>query len=251
MKVALIAILFAMFTGAPAAASDDDNESNRAREIDQAIVGETAALLEEGELEVSFSTSFEHDVDIDTIELVIEVEYGLTGWLEIGVSFPYQFLNPRGDDEKNVDGIGDVTLEASVPVLADYPLLVAASLAVTLPTGDHDKDNGLGEGRVIWEPSITMDVSVGEAELVLAVGGELGGGTRVFNYSVLLVYPLDVIIPSIGVEGSLDGDEKGAYIVPGVGFELVEDVEIGIEIPIGMSSDSSDWKAILQVTFEF
>lgn len=226
-------------------------EGDRRRGFDQAIVADTAVLLEKGELETTFGVSFEDENSQETVELTVEVDYGVTDWLEVGVQVPYLFLLPKPKEEKEIDGLGDVTLSISLSLLAEHPFWVSTSLDVTLDTGDGHGSNDFGAGVVQWSPSITMDLAAGNSEWVLGIGGEFGDRISVFVFEVTLAYPIDELVPSIGVEGSLDGDEKEVFLVPGVGFPIAEDVEFGIEVPIGLTSVSSDWKVGIQVTVGF
>ena len=227
----------------------DQEGRDRQREIDRAIAGDTAVLVEQGELQVTFGTSFEDDGTLETTELFIGIEYGITDWLEVGIAVPYLFLLPRPSDERDVDGVGDVTLSASLGLVARDPFLIAVSLDATLPTGDEQKS--LGEGNGVWEPSLVMDVALGDAELVFGVGGEFARHISVFAFEVTLAYPFDEIVPSIGVEGSIDGDEKEVSLVPGIGFPIANNVELSVEVPIGLSDVSPNWQVTIELTFGF
>ncbi len=224
---------------------------DRQREMDQAIVGDTAVLLEKGDLEITLGVSVEDDGDQEAIELFVEIEYGVTDGLEIGMSVPYLRLMPEASGEPDVDGLGDVTLSVSVSLLSEHPFLISSSLGVSLDTADRKSSNDLGEGTVLWEPSLVMDVSLGDMELIADIGGEFGHQPPVFVFEFTLAYAIGEVVSSVGVEGSLDGDEKDVALVPGVGFPIAEDVELAVEVPIGLTKVSSDWKVELQLTFEY
>ena len=208
-------------------------------------------MLERGELEITFGVSFEDEGDLETVELFVQGEYGVTDWLEITIEAPYLFLMPQPSDEKDIDGAGDVILSISLALLAKHPFLVSTSLGVSLPTGNDDRSEDLGEGVVQWEPSLIVDLALGDAELVLDVGGEFGENISVFVFETTLAYAFGEIVPSIGVESNLDGGAKEVSIVPGIGFPIAEDVELAIEVPIGLTNVSPNWKVGVEVTFEF
>jgi len=151
----IFVVLPCFFLMASAALAEDHNgdDEERGREFDKAIVGDTAALLERGELEITFGVSFEDEDDLETVELFVQGEYGVTDWLEVSIEVPYLFLMPQPRDEKDIDGAGDVTLSISLALLAKHPFLVSTSLGVSLPTGNDDRSEDLGEGVVQWEPS--------------------------------------------------------------------------------------------------
>ena len=247
----LLFLMCLCMAGTVAFADHRDDDDDDDRDIDQAIVGDTAVLLEEGEFEIMLSASFEEEDDLETVELIVEMEYGLTDWLELGIEVPYLFLMPTPDDEHDVDGLSDVTLSVSVPLPAEPPFLAAASLAVGLPTGNDKRSEDLGDGYVLWEPSVMVDVALGAAELVFDIGGEFADDVKVFNCDVTLAYPVGEVVPSIGVECSIDRSEEEVLLVPGIGFPIAEDVELGIEAPIGLTTDSPNWGIVVELTFEF
>jgi len=249
----LFAALLCFFLIASAARAEDqmDDDEERGREFDKAIVGDTAALLEQGELEITFGVSFEDEDELETVELFVQAEYGVTDWLEIAIEAPYLFLMTQPSDEKDIDGAGDITLTVSVALLAKHPFLVSTSLGVSLPTGDEDRSEDLGEGFAVWEPSLAVDLALGDAELVLDAGGEFGENISAYLFETTFAYAFGEIVPSIGVESTFDGASKEVSLVPGIGFSIIEDVELAIEAPIGLTNDTANWKIGLEVTLEF
>lgn len=229
----------------------DEDEVDRARDFDQAIVGDTAVLLERGELEVRFEASYEDADDLDTVELLVGMDYGLTDWLELSIEVPYLFAMPVPEEEHDVDGLGDIKVGGALAVLAEHPVYVSTSLDVDLPTGNDERSEHLGEGRVVWEPSVVTDLALGDAELVFDIGGAFAEHQSEFLFETTLAYALGEIVPSLGVEGSLDGGAKEISIVPGIGLPIGEDVELAIEVPIGLSHDAANWKVLVEVTFGF
>lgn len=235
-----------LIAGCPVRA--DENGSGRG--IDQGVVGDTAALLEQGELEITIGGSYEDDSELETFELTVQIEYGVTDWLEVAVELPYQFLYPRDPEDPEVDGTGDITVSASVALPMPESLSASFTLGVVLPRGDEKKD--LGDGVVIWEPSLAIDVPLGDCELVFDIGGELGPDNEVFVYEVTIATETESeLVVSLGVQGCLDGDEQPVSIVPGFGFPIMEDVELGVEIPIGLNRETPDWQIVVEVTLEY
>lgn len=252
IKRHILAVLLCFFLIVPATrAEDHDADEERRREFDKAIVGDTAALLEQGEFEITFGVSFEDEDDLETVELFLQAEYGVTDWLEVAIEAPYLFLMPQPSDEKDIDGAGDITLTVSLALLAKHPFLVSTSLGVTLPTGDEDRSGDLGEGFAVWEPSLAVDLALGNAELVFDAGGEFGDHVSAYLLETTLAYAFGEIVPSFGVESTFDGTSKEVSLVPGIGFPVIEDVELAIEAPIGMTNDTANWKIGVEITFEF
>ena len=229
----------------------DEEGRDRQREIDRAIVGGTAVLVDQGELQFTIGASFEEEDDQETVELFAEIEYGVTDWLEVGIQVPYLFVDAKTSDENDVDGLSDITLSFSLAMLVEYPFLVSFTLDTNVTNGNEKRSDQLGETTMIWEPSIAVEVALGDAELVLEVGGEFAEGISVFNYEATLAVPFGEIIPSIGIEGSLDGREKTLSVVPGIGLPITENIELAIEVPIGLTHFTANWQVAFELTFEF
>jgi len=245
--------LLCFFLIASFARGEDSNgdDEERGREFDRAIVGDTAALVEQGELEITFGISFQDEDELETVEMFVEGDYGVTDWLEVSLQAPYLFLAPKPSDEKDIDGAGDVTLAVSLSLLAKHPFLISTSLAVSFPTGDEDRSEDLGEGFVKWEPSLMVDLALGKAELVVDTGGEFGEHVSAYLFEATLAYAFGEIVPSLGVESTFDGASKEVSLVPGIGFPIIEDVELAIEAPIGLTNDAANWKIGFEVTLAF
>ncbi len=230
---------------------DRERDYDRARGFDKALVGDTASLVDQGKFQLTIGSAYQDEDNLETIDVFMEIEYGVTDWLEVGMRFPYLFLMPKPDDESDTNGQGDVSLSVSVGLLATHPFLLSASLEASIPTGDEDRNDNLGEGQTALEPSVAMDVALGDAELVLQIGSEIIKEQATFDFEVTVAYEIGDVVPSIGVEGSLDGGVKEMLAVPGIGFEVLDDVEAAVEVPIGLNADSPNWGILLELTIEF
>ncbi|MAE64496.1 MAG: hypothetical protein CMJ18_09525, partial [Phycisphaeraceae bacterium] len=223
--VTAVSMSGALFADAPAVLVEDrevgdfdtETDYDRARGFDRALIGDTASLVDQGEFQITIGSAYEDDDDLETVEMFVEIEYGVRDWLEVGIKVPYLFLMPKPSDEDDVDGLGDVSLSVAVGLLAHHPVLVSASLEVTIPTGNEDRSGDLGEGQTVFEPSVAMDVALGDAELVVQIGSEIINDNATFDFEVTLAYEIGEFVPSLGFEGSLDGHSKEALIVPGIG----------------------------------
>ena len=233
-----------LLVGAPAAMAQSEN-------LRGSIVGNTAELVDPGELEVTFGVEFEDDDDKHTTGLFIEFQYGVNERLEVGLRVPYLFVDPNESGERRVDGVGDIEISADVAMITD-PLLVTPSLTLTLPTGDDDKSEDLGEGSPIIEPMVTMEIPIGELIGIVELGGEFTRGSRAFVWSGTLAKEIEETVVSLGVEGSVDNEHTSEVsLVPGFGFEIIEDVDLAVEMQIGLTKDTPDWGITVEFTYGF
>lgn len=72
---------------------------------------------------------------------------------------------------------------------------------------------------VLWPTALMFDVE-----------GKFAKGTAVFDYEVTFAYPT-------------------CELVPGIGFFIAEDVEMGIKVPRGLKNYTPHWQVTMQVEF--
>jgi hypothetical protein len=48
-----------------------------------------------------------------------------------------------------------------------------------------------------------------------------------------------------------DGEETELFLTPGLKWKAVDDVELGLAVPVGLTDDSADWGILGQALIEF
>lgn len=241
-RLVAIAALILIVAHRPAAHAED---------LRGGIVGNTAELVDPGELEVTLGVEFEEDNDKHTTGLFIEFEYGVNERMEVGLRVPYLFVDPNESGERRVDGVGDIEISVDIAMITD-PFLITPSLTLTLPTANDKRSDELGDSSAILEPAITMEIPVGDLTGIIEVGAELSQDTKAFVWSGTLAREIEEKVVSLGLEGSVDNENTSELsLVPGFGFELTDDIDMAIEAQIGLTKDTADWGITIEFTYGF
>lgn len=239
VTISILAI--AALSASPAAAED----------LRGGLVGNTAELVDPGELEVTLGFEFEEDNGKHTTDAFVEFEYGVNERMEVGLRVPYLFVDPNESGERRVDGFGDIEVSVDIAMFTE-PFLVTPSLALTLPTGNDKRSDELGDGSPMLEPAITMEIPVGNLTGIVEVGAELSRDSKSFVWSGTLAREVEETVLSLGVEGSVDNEHTSEVaLVPGFGFELTDDIDVAIEAQIGLTKDTADWGITIEFTYGF
>jgi hypothetical protein len=144
-----------------------------------------------------------------------------------------------------------VIVAVKMGLLVKHPLLLSTSLEVSLPSGDADRSEDLGDDAVAWLPSLVVEVALGDAEGVIKVGGEFGEHVSACIVESTIAYAFGNVVPSIGLEAALAGDEKEVSLVPAIGFPIIQNMELVFEAPFGVTSGALNWGIGAELKVEF
>ncbi|MGF7213385.1 hypothetical protein GGE65_008027 [Skermanella aerolata] len=232
--------------------ANDDAEEDR-QIVQELIVGETPYPQEKGEIQITLEGNHFHAKE-STSSGSAEVEYGITSSLQISIKAPYSFvhLSDDEDDESTVSstrGIGDVEVGVAYAFLNERDRVFAAALDIGIPTGNEEKE--LGEGEVAVEASLRGGWRLRDAWLFTTLGFEIEDNEKSFQVGSAVAYPLsENIIGLVDFIGSV-GDEKEAYIAPGLVVRGPLDTEFLLGVPLGINGDAADWGLVGKFLMEF
>ena len=215
--------------------------------INELFVGEKIYLQDKGEFVLVLSPSFSKGSSGNETELSAEVKYGLTSRLQISAEFPYVFTDPK--DDKQHDGIGDMSCAVNYNFLQKDEFALGARLELVIPTGNERRD--LGGGELVLAPSLLASVRVGKGEIYAGIGGEFGEHGDAFTYSIAGAYPWERFVGVLELTGVTGDHEDTLYVAPGVYWHINEKIDLGVGVPIGLTHDSDDYRIVVKAIFEF
>lgn len=243
---------------------------------------------EQGELQVSFTSRYmdrqrlKEDDEIKTKnqwEWTTSVEYGLWDWLEFEVKVPFSHIHKQSTEDgetTNLDetGISDIETSLRINLSEEEPdkwwsHTLSAGLEVSWPSGRWRKD--LGTDQFGWETNLVLSKTTDKWAYHLLGGFGMTNDAREqgesekcdveeFEASGALVYRaidrLDVICELFAEFekekiGICESHETEFYIIPGAGYKLLDDFEIGLGVPIGLTNASYDWGVVVKVQYEW
>ena len=178
----------------------------------------------------------------------VGVEYAFSRNLGLEVNAPYTFLDL--EDGGSADHLGniEVALKYANYTFADRDLLLAAAVAVELPTGDDDRGIGDDRGFVV-EPTVSVGWRRDRFEFIgtLGVGVPVNQGDEVdleglyaFSFLYHLADNVAAIVELHG-ESILAGEEEEEtlYASPGVVLYPFPDADlhVGLGVSVPVSGD--------------
>jgi len=243
---------------------------------------------EEGEFQISFTSQYmdrQKLKDGDEImtknqwEWTTSVEYGLWDWLEFEVEIPFAHVHKQiieDGETTNLDetGISDIETGILINLFEEeqdkwWSHTISAGFEVSWPSGRWRKD--LGTDQFGWETNLVMSKTTDKWAYHLLGGFGMTNYAREQGESEksdveeikaggALVYMatdrLDIICELFSEFekekcGSGVSHETEFYITPGVGYELFENFEIGLGVPIGLTEESHDWGIMAKIQYEW
>lgn len=194
-------------------------------------------------------------------ELSVERRVGPRGQVELALPFTVRDVT----DGATTGGVGDIAVAYKHVLYADAPSLsiVSASLDVSLPSGDRDR--GLGDGTVSFEPSLLA----GKVLYHVVAQGQIRGvapvdeqrADRGVRYRLALSYPLSPLrrawVPTIEVEVLQDVTAKQhhLFLTPEVYKGLTKRghvaVAVGAQIPVAGDGDPFDYRILAFLLWEY
>lgn len=182
-------------------------------------------------------------------------EYGFTDRFQVEIEIPHLLRRSgaaaEGEEGNRSDasGFGDVSLGVLYAVVNERSRVLSVSLEAGLPSGSRRK--GLGEGRILVEPQIRAGLEIGGTWLFGALGAEFAGSERSFTYSAAVARPLPANFVGVLELSGFAGDERVAYLVPGLVWRAPFEAEFQLGVPIGLTREAADWGAVAKVVVEF
>lgn len=248
---------------------------------------EDAYTQEKDQWQLSFTSQYmdreitkeDDEVKIkDQWEWVMEAEYGLSECFQFTLEVPFGSVDKKTieDDETtrlNKSGIGDIETGIKIKLSEEgdqwWEPTVSLGFGVSWPTGDWKRD--LGTDSYGWETNLLLSKTTDKWAYHLSGGFGMTNHAREqgesetsdieeFEVGGALVYMatdrLDLICELLAEfekekTGSDTNHEKEIYVVPGFGYELFDDFEMGIGVPIGLTNASYDWGIIAKIQYEW
>ncbi len=237
--------------------ADDDDGDAMSPLSQELFLGESPFVQEQGEVQFGVSLSrlkFDENFSENKSEtdLTFEFEYGITDALTIGLEIPWVSFKTAEIDEEDQSGLGDAGITLLYGLVNSEEFVLTLGAEFNLRTGDEEKE--LGEEESEWEPSISMASQVGDAQFMLSLGAEISDLETEKFYAAALSFPMGEMVGIVEASGTMaDEEDEGdtSYITPGLLWEIGDEAEFQIGIPIGLNDDSADTGIIIKWNIEF
>lgn len=283
-KVVSIGIILGVGSNSIALAGDSQEEFEGQQFL---FMNEDAYTQEQDQWQLSFTSQYldrkktreGDEVKIkDRWQWITEAEYGLSEWLQVSLEVPFASVHNKTIEEGEAThldkaGIGDIETGVRIKWLEEddqwWQPTVSVGFGLSWPTGRWRHD--LGTDRYGWEANLLFSKTTEKWAYHLSGGFGMTDDAREqgeseksdieeFELGGALVYGaadrLEIICELFAEferEKTSTGEshETEFYVVPGVGYKLFEDFEMGLGVPIGLTHASYDWGIIATVQCEW
>jgi hypothetical protein len=254
MKIAFtkkITLVF-YFTGIFIFCASKPAGAQKISEIEESLqeffMGETVYAQEKNEVQFTLKPAYWKKDDMEMLSIPLQFEYGFTDRFQIEVQLPYYFLRPQPGQA--VNGMGNAEVGFLYNILkGNKPFAFSVAMEVGLPTAQKEK--GIDEKEVEWEPSLIIARQIGRAQVHASIAAEITKSESTFyNYNLATVFPFGDWRATLEVNGKIN-DEKIFYLTPGLIWKGLDDFEFGVGVSKSINKNYTASGVFFMVTHEF
>lgn len=250
LAFAVIAVVFSTEISLSWANDGAEEDSQILQEL---IIGETPYPQAQGEIQITLEGNHLH-AEEKTSSVSAEVEYGITSFLQVSIRVPYSVVRSSEDEdgegaESSEHGIGDAEIGAAYAFVNEPDRVFTTAVDINIPTGDEGKE--LGDGEFAVEASLRGGWRLTDAWLFTTLGFEIAANEKSLLVGSAVAYPFSENVIGLVDFSSSIGDEREAYIAPGLVVRGFLDTELLIGVPVGISNSAADWGLVGKFILEF
>lgn len=232
---------------------------------------EEAYIQEMGEPQVGFSfekwKNEEDNFEAKSSQIDLEFEYGILEWMQLEINLPYLSSETKSYGKKiSNSGIGDISAGLGFMLSKEESdkliPTISAGLEIILPTGEWKK--GLGTGGFGLETGfaasksfddIYIHFNAGYARILSAESASGSFDIDEIEIGSALVYKPEgrfefIFEAGLEIEKENGESETEKFIVPGIRYELIKNLEVGLGVPF-IFQDEVESRLIIKTQYEF
>jgi len=226
------------FCQSPNASPANQNSSVMPTYIEEFFLSEAVKNEDKGELQLTVSADSRNELGSNT---VLQLEYGLTGRLQVNSEVPYGITATRYSEVPA--GWSSATVGIQYQFFHDRAFALTAGMDVGFPVN--------AKGELSWEPTVLAAKSFGKLELQGSVVAELGKESKSLAYNVASVYPIRRRwFPSLEWNARRILARNAYYVTPGLYRHFDHGFEVGVGAPLGIGGTASSVGVVGKITWE-
>ena len=235
------------------------------------ITERASSQQEKGEWQINSDFEYRRNKtdELKQYKIPVGLEYGIFDWLEFGLKIPYVWQK----NAESTDGFGNLKTEFGFLLLKgndEIPYIVTG-FEIGFPTVDEGKDIAGEEKKYSYEGSIKItknfsffitDINF-NYEQSKNDASVLGTSEKEneLEYNIGADFLLDKIF-KMNIEGlhfitefngktNLDNNVDKFYLTSGIKYVFTGGLELGFGIPLGLNTQSDDFRIISSLTYEW
>lgn len=215
--------------------------------VEEYFLAESIHPQRQGDLQVGWSFYRHRREGVRLSEVSLLFELGLADWLELEAELPW--LRRRAPGGQPVTGLADLEVGLMFGVFRDpQRLAVSAGVEVVLPTG-HERIVA-DRGGVEVEPFLIVGRALGRGEIQVGISSGVEEPASL-RYDLATVYPIGSWRAVLEVNGEAGPGRPVLLVTPGLLFKPGRGFEIGVAVPLGMTTVTSAAAVVVKVTSVF
>lgn len=212
--------------------------------VEDFFLSEALRSEEQGELQLSVNgiTFRGHGSAADGKSVDLDMEYGITQRLQLGMEMPYG-IQSTASSELPVSWSTTNANALYQFIRSNHPFALSTGIGVNLPLTFR--------GNASVEPELLVAKAFGKLQIHTSFIPELNKDEESLAYNVAAVRPFEHSLrPTLEFSGRRNGDVNSFYVTPGMYKHLPHRVEIGVGVPLGTGSKSSPVGVVIKMTWE-
>lgn len=213
--------------------------------IEEFFLSEAVRSEERGELQFTLSgiSSRGQGSAADGKSANLDIEYGITGRLQLGIETPYG-IQSTATSELPVSWSTVSTSLLYQFIRSNHPFALSGAFGVNLPATSR--------GSLSYEPELLAAKGFGKLQVHGSFIPEFGDGETSLAYNVAAVRPVaHHLLPTLEFNGRRNSGINSFYFTPGIYKHFPHRFEAGVAVPAGAGSHSSPVGVVVKMTWEF
>jgi hypothetical protein len=213
--------------------------------IEEFFLSEAVRSEDRGELQFTVDGAASHGKGSpeDGSSAELDVEFGLTRRLQLGLELPYGVSATRTSalpvswSSTNLNVIYQF-------IRSNHPFALSAGMGIDLPVTRR--------GETGFEPEVLAAKAFGKLQVHASLVPEFSEEERSLAYNLAALRPAaGNFIPTLEFNGRRTGGLNSYYVTPGIYKHLPHRFEAGVGVPIGAGRFSSPVGVVVKMTLEF
>jgi len=172
----------------------------------------------------------------------LDVEYGLTDRLQLGIETPYGIDSTPASEILLSWSTADIGVLCQF-IRGNHPFALSGAMGVDAPLTDR--------GDLSFEPELLIAKAFGRLQIHTSFIPELGGDDTSLGYNAAAVRPIaHHWIPTLEFNGRRDSGVNSFYVTPGIYKHLPHRLEAGIGVPLGAGRHNNPAGVVFKMTWE-
>jgi len=232
-------------TCGPAAQSQDSNsiahgnQAAMSEYIQEFFLSEAVRSQDRGELQLTFAADSRHRVGNN---VGVQIEYGLTDRLQIGLEIPYGFTAEQNAEIPLRWSSTNIGLLYQI-IRSDRPFAFSAGMMFQIPVRSGSKPS--------YEPTILLAKSFRNFQIHASFLSEVEQWTPSFEYNLASVFPIRRRwFPTFEFNERRQNARNAVYLTPGLYRHFRHSLEVGIGIPLGVGGVAGSPGIVVKTNWE-